>query len=53
MTQGHNQYAPMAGLLALREQIARKLQRCYAVTVDPETVSADASLSANAASGFW
>ena len=37
MTQGHNQYAPMAGLLALREQIARKLQRCYAVTVDPET----------------
>jgi methionine aminotransferase len=37
MTQGHNQYAPMAGLLALREQIARKLQRCYAVAVDPET----------------
>ena len=37
MTQGHNQYAPMAGLPALREQIARKLQRCYAVAVDPET----------------
>jgi methionine aminotransferase len=37
MEQGHNQYAPMAGLAALREQIARKLQRCYAVTVDPET----------------
>jgi methionine aminotransferase len=37
MEQGHNQYAPMAGLAALREQIARKLQRCYAVAVDPET----------------
>ena len=37
MTQGHNQYAPMAGLPALREQIARKLQRCYAVAADPET----------------
>ncbi len=35
--QGHNQYAPMAGLAALREQIARKLQRCYAVAVDPES----------------
>ena len=37
MAQGHNQYAPMLGVPALREQIARKLQRCYAVTIDPET----------------
>jgi methionine aminotransferase len=37
MTQGHNQYAPMIGVPALREQIARKLRRCYDVTVDPET----------------
>jgi methionine transaminase len=37
MAQGHNQYAPTLGVPALREQIARKLQRCYAVAVDPET----------------
>ena len=37
MAQGHNQYAPMIGVPALREQIARKLQRCYLVSVDPET----------------
>jgi len=37
MAQGHNQYAPMIGVPALREQIARKLQRCYQVSVDPET----------------
>ena len=37
MNQGHNQYAPMIGVPALREQIARKLRRSYAVTVDPES----------------
>jgi methionine transaminase len=37
MRQGHNQYAPMEGVLALREQIARKLERCYGVSADPET----------------
>jgi len=34
MTQGHNQYAPMEGVMALREQIAGKLLACYAVEVD-------------------
>lgn len=34
---GRNQYAPMAGVLALREQIALKLERCYGCRVDPET----------------
>ena len=34
---GHNQYAPMAGLPALREQIALKLARCYGRQVDPES----------------
>jgi methionine aminotransferase len=34
---GHNQYAPMAGALPLREQIAAKLQRYYAVEADPDT----------------
>jgi methionine aminotransferase len=34
---GHNQYAPMAGLPALREQIARKTLALYGRTVDPDT----------------
>ncbi len=34
---GHNQYAPMAGIPALREQIARKTLALYGRTVDPET----------------
>ena len=29
MRAGHNQYAPMPGVLALREAIAGKVQRCY------------------------
>jgi methionine aminotransferase len=36
MRAGHNQYAPMPGLPALREQIARKLRRDYAQAFDPE-----------------
>ncbi len=34
---GHNQYAPMSGLPALREQIARKTLALYGRPVDPET----------------
>lgn len=34
---GHNQYAPMAGLPALRVQIAAQLQRYRQVASDPET----------------
>jgi methionine aminotransferase len=37
MRTGHNQYAPMEGLLALRERIAEKLSRTYALRTDPET----------------
>ena len=33
---GHNQYAPMAGLPALREQLAAKLQRSYGRAFDAE-----------------
>ncbi|HEY5020629.1 MAG TPA: methionine aminotransferase, partial [Steroidobacteraceae bacterium] len=36
MQQGYNQYAPMPGLSRLREAIAAKLARRYAVRVDPE-----------------
>lgn len=35
MARGHNQYAPMAGLPALRERIAGKMQRAYACEIDP------------------
>ena len=34
---GHNQYAPMSGLPALREQIARKTLALYGRQVDPDT----------------
>jgi methionine aminotransferase len=34
---GHNQYAPMAGVLPLREQIAAKLSRYYGVEADPDS----------------
>lgn len=33
---GHNQYAPMTGVLPLREQIARKTLQLYGATVDVE-----------------
>ena len=36
MTQGHNQYAPMEGLLWLRERIAAKLLAVYGLPFDPE-----------------
>ncbi len=35
MREGHNQYAPMAGLLSLRRRIARKVQDAYGCEVDP------------------
>jgi methionine aminotransferase len=37
MRAGHNQYAPMPGVLALREALAAKVQRCYGATYDPLT----------------
>ena len=36
MAAGHNQYAPMEGLPALRERIAAKLAASYGLRVDPE-----------------
>ena len=36
MAEGHNQYAPMEGVIELRERIAHKLQASYGVSVDPE-----------------
>ena len=37
MRAGHNQYAPMPGVLALREAIAAKVAHCYGATCDPAT----------------
>jgi methionine aminotransferase len=37
MREGHNQYAPMPGVLALREAIAAKVERLYGPTFDPLT----------------
>ncbi len=37
MAGGHNQYAPMEGLPALRERIALKLHASYGIAVDPDT----------------
>jgi methionine aminotransferase len=35
--EGRNQYAPMEGVIELREQIANKLRLSYALHVDPQT----------------
>lgn len=37
MRAGHNQYAPMPGVLALREAIAAKVEHCYGARYDPVT----------------
>src|SRR5690606_34068041 len=37
MKAGHNQYAPMPGLPALREAIASKVERLYGFGYDPGT----------------
>lgn len=37
MTNGHNQYAPMPGLMALREQIAIKTEKLYGAVYNPDT----------------
>src|SRR6185312_15156656 len=37
MACGHNQYAPMEGLIELRERIAHKLLLTYGLSADPES----------------
>jgi methionine aminotransferase len=37
MRDGHNQYAPMLGVLALREALSRKIERLYGCRYDPAT----------------
>src|SRR6202000_3371391 len=37
MKNGHNQYAPMAGVMALREQLAYKTKKLYGSVYNPDT----------------
>src|SRR6187200_1729464 len=37
MREGHNQYAPMPGVLALREALSMKIERLYGRRYDPVT----------------
>ena len=37
MLIGHNQYAPMAGLIELRVQISQKYEKMYNVSYHPES----------------
>ncbi|RZA00011.1 MAG: aminotransferase class I/II-fold pyridoxal phosphate-dependent enzyme [Sphingobacteriaceae bacterium] len=37
MKAGHNQYAPMAGVMALREQLAIKTEKLYGAVYNPDT----------------
>ena len=37
MQNGHNQYAPMSGLMALREQVAIKTEKLYGAVYNPDT----------------
>jgi len=37
MIDGHNQYAPMPGVMALREQVAQKTEKLYGAVYNPDT----------------
>jgi methionine aminotransferase len=50
MRAGHNQYAPMPGVLALREAIAAKVLRCYGAPVDPQ---AEVQIVSGATAGLY
>src|SRR5262245_65985992 len=50
MRDGHNQYAPMPGVLALREAIADKVQACYGASFDPQ---AEVQITCGATAGLY
>jgi methionine aminotransferase len=50
MRAGHNQYAPMPGVLALREAIAAKVERCYGARYDAAT---EIVVTAGATAGLY
>ncbi|MGH9201820.1 MAG: methionine aminotransferase [Vicinamibacterales bacterium] len=50
MREGHNQYAPMPGVQALREALAMKIERLYGRRYDPAT---EISISTGATEGLF
>jgi Aspartate/tyrosine/aromatic aminotransferase len=50
MRAGHNQYAPMAGIAALREALADKVETLYGVRYDP---SSEVTVIASASEGLY
>ena len=50
MRNGHNQYAPMAGIGALREALADKTERLYGARYDPQT---EVTVIASASEGLY
>ena len=50
MNAGFNQYAPMQGVLPLREVISELLYKCYGATYHPET---DITITAGATQGIF
>ncbi len=50
MTTGFNQYAPMQGVLPLRERVAELLQNCYGAVYNPDT---EITITAGATQGIY
>jgi methionine transaminase len=50
MRSGNNQYAPMPGVMELREEIARKTEALYNAVYDPET---EITVTAGATQGLY
>jgi len=50
VADGHNQYAPMEGVVALRELIAHKIEKSYGVDADPE---AEITVTCGATEGLY
>ena len=50
MREGHNQYAPMPGVAALRAALAMKIERLYGRRYDPET---EITITAGATEGLF
>ncbi|CAB3697846.1 Methionine aminotransferase [Paraburkholderia phenoliruptrix] len=50
MRAGHNQYAPMSGIAALREALADKVQTLYGVRYDP---ASEVTVIASASEGLY
>jgi methionine aminotransferase len=50
VAEGHNQYAPMEGVIALRELIAQKVKTAYGVGIDPQ---AEITVTCGATEGLY